>query len=427
MICPSARRTRPSSPRPGHVSAAWPLAALAIAGLGALPMAAQAGPSYQQRLLTNGLLNPRGITFVGNRLLVSEAGAGGPRQTNGSNCIISGSFQEICSGFSGAIGAWDLSSQTYARLLNGLPSLAQANGSEGTGIADLALGGPTGLLGVFGLGGNPGQPNVANLGSPLFGQVVSIDLGSSTLQARSNLAAYELANNPDGRALNSNPYALQLFQGKLYAIDAGGNTLLTLDPNPSGSGSMAILNHFVFPTLSVTPGPFPPNLPNPSIAEPVPTGLTINPISQQLLIGELAGFPFVPGSANIFASDGTSPPTQALSGFSSITDIASAADGSLYVLEYTDNFFSANGVGSIWRVDGNGHRERLIGGLKEPTSLAVAADGSLYVTNNADSLQGELLEFRPVAPGPLPLLGVAAAWSQARRLRRRRTAASQSQ
>jgi hypothetical protein len=139
--------------------------ALAAAFLSILPATAEAAPTYRQRVLVNGLQNPRGITLDGNRLLVSEAGAGGSRQTNGSNCITSGSGQEICSGFSGAIGAWDLSAQSYSRLLNGLPSLAQANGSEGTGIADLAVGGPTGLLGVFGLGGNPTQANVATLGS----------------------------------------------------------------------------------------------------------------------------------------------------------------------------------------------------------------------------------------------------------------------
>ncbi len=155
---------------------------------------------------------------------------------------------EICSGLSGAIGAWDRGSQTYTRLLNNLPSLAKADGREGTGIADLAVGGPTGLLGVFGLGGDPGQANVANLGSPLFGQVVSVNLSSGTLQARSNLAAFELANNPDSKGFNSNPYALELFGNRLYATDAGGNSLLTLDPNPDPhNGSFAILGAFPFP------------------------------------------------------------------------------------------------------------------------------------------------------------------------------------
>ena len=62
--------------------------------------------------------------------------------------------------------------------------------------------------------------------------------------------------------------------------------------------------------------------------------------------------------------------------------------------------------------------EQLISGLTQPTGLAVAADGTLYVTNNADGLQGELREYRPLVPTPLPLLGAGAAWRQARRLRR---------
>ncbi len=112
-------------------------------------------------------------------------------------------------------------------------------------------------------------------------------------------------------------------------------------------------------------------------------------------------------------------PGLSLSGFSSITDIASGADGSLYVLEFTSDFTQPINNGSIWRVDSGGNREQIINGLNQPTGLAVANDGTLYVTNNSNSLQGELIEFRPNVPGPMPLLGVFAAWRQARRLRRR--------
>jgi hypothetical protein len=108
-----------------------------------------------------------------------------------------------------------------------------------------------------------------------------------------------------------------------------------------------------------------------------------------------------------------------LDDFTSITDIAHGADGSLYVLQYADNFFRPAGNGSIWRIAPDGSRARIIGGLSQPTGLAVADDGTLYVTNNADSLEGELREYRPNVPGPLPLLGAALAWRQARGLRRR--------
>lgn len=412
-------------PSPSGLLASWLLGGLAAAWLGAMPAAALAAPTYRQRVLASGLKNPRGLTLAGHRLLVSEAGQGGARQSSGgsdlgSNCIRAGSGAELCYGLSGAIGAWDFSSQTYSHLLTGLPSLARADGSEGTGIADLTVGGPTGLLGVFGLGGDPGQASLANLGSDLFGQVVSLNLADGTIQARQNLALFELTSNPDGRSRNSNPYALELFGGKLYATDAGGNTLVSLDPNPTApDGSFPILDAYVLPGLSVNPGPSFPLLPNPYPAEPVPTGLAVDPTGQQLRIGELSGFPFVPGSANLYATDGQSPPSLSLTGFSLITALASGADGSLYVLEYASNFFSPLATGSLWRVDPDGTRTQIVGGLHQPTGLAVADDGSLYVANNGDGLEGQLLEVRPEVPAPLPLLGAAAAWGQARRLRRR--------
>lgn len=396
--------------------------------IGLAPPPAEAAPTYSQRVLVGGLRNPRGLSLEGSRLLVSEAGAGGPRLSDGSNCILAGSGAELCAGATGAIGLWDTLSQTYTRAIPNLPSLARADGSEGTGIADLWPGGPTGWLGVFGLGGDPGQATVGSLGSNLFGQVVSIDFASGTIQPRANLAAYELANNPDGEtAPNSNPYALALFGGQLYATDAGGNTLVRLNPTPDPSdGSFPILGSVVFPTIPVTPPvfppPFPQDLPNPFPAEGVPTGLTVEPTGTELWIGQLAGFPFVPGSASVFATDGASPPAPKLADFTSITDIASGADGSLYVLQYADSFFQPAGNGSIWRIAPDGSRARIVGGLTQPTGLAVADDGTLYVTNNADSLEGELREYRPVVPSPLPWLGATLAWRQARSLRRRTAA-----
>ena len=180
---------------------------------------AEAAPSYRGRVLVDSLQNPRGLSLAGTRLLVSEAGAGGPRLSDGSNCIQAGSGEELCSGRTGSIGIWDTLSQTYTRAIPNLPSLARADGSEGTGIADLWPGGPTGWLGVFGLGGDPGQATIGSLGRDWFGQVVSVDLATGTIQPRASLAAYELANNPDGETPpNSNPYALALFGGQQHAL-----------------------------------------------------------------------------------------------------------------------------------------------------------------------------------------------------------------
>lgn len=387
---------------------------LAVALAVILAPAAQAAP-YTSRVLANNLANPRGLLMSGNQLLVSEAGSGGAALPGASNCILSGAFTTLCAGLTGALGSWDLTSETYSRLITGLPSLAQANGTEGTGLADLTIGGPTGLLGVFGFGGSPSDLTASLPGNTLFAQVVSIDLPSGALMPRANLASYEQNNNPDGGEMISNPYAVQVFGGKAYATDAGGNSLLTLGLTPTPpDGTLTIDSAFAFPSIPITPPPSG----GPSTASAVPTGLTVNPATNELLIGQFSGYPFVPGSASVYATDGGTAPLVSLTGFTNITDVAADADGNTYVLEYSSLLFGPPATGGIWRVTPGGTRERIIQGLTQPTSLALGPDGTIFVTNKADGLQGELVEYRPV-PIPSPLFGAALAWSQARRLRRR--------
>jgi hypothetical protein len=383
-------------------------------------LAAEAAPSYRGRLLTQGLANPRGLLLDGPRLLVSEAGSGPQPGSSGSPCITPRESVVLCEGATGAIGAWDRLTGSYSRLIMGLPSLAQSNGREGTGIADLTWH-DNGLVGVFGLGANPGMPSVSQL-NPLFGQVVQIDLTSQQLTPRSNLAAYEKMHNPDADAddINSNPYAIASFAGKLFATDAGGNTLLTIDPSSSdSSGNFPIINNYVFPKIAVILGPpFNPT-PIPITTSAVPTGLTVDLLNQKLKISEFTGFPFEAGAASVFSlPTNATQPSQEATGFSMISDVAAGADGSLYVLEYANNYFNPIGAGSIWLIDPAGIRRQIISGLTQPTGLAVDPSGVIFVTNNADGSQGELLQFTPV-PGPLPLLGAWAAWSQSRNLRRR--------
>jgi hypothetical protein len=378
---------------------------------------AQTSPPYVFRLLAQDLPNPRGLLVNDNQVFVVEAGSGGPALPDQANCF-NGGGALYCSGRSGAIGAWNLSSQTYSRVLSGLPSIAQTSGADGTGLADLTTGGPTGLLGVFGLGGSPNLLSSPALGSSVFSSVVSIDLGNGSYQSRANLADHESRNNPDGKDKTTNPYSVQTFAGKLYVADAGANTLLTLDPTPNPSdGTFPILASFAFPPLPPPRSIFFDEEPgNPPSA--VPTGLTVNALTNQLLIGQFTGYPFPARSARVYATDGVENPSYFAPDFTLITDVATDGLGNTYVLEYSSNFFNLGGNGGIWQVKPTGERERIISGLTEPTGLAVGPDGALYVTNNANGLSGELREYRPT-PGPLPAVGAAMAWSQARRLRQR--------
>ncbi|MFO0015558.1 MAG: ScyD/ScyE family protein [Synechococcaceae cyanobacterium] len=397
------------------------LAALLCTVCSGLSSGAQAASAYRGRLLAQGLDNPRGLLVRGSRVLVSEAGSGPKPGSSGAPCFQSGSGATLCQGDSGAIGAWDTRSGIYSRLITGLPSLAQSSGSEGTGIADLTWHDTHGLVGVFGLGGDPNQSTVSQLSS-LFGQVVSIDLATRQVTPRSNLAAYEKTNNPDQNPtdVNSNPYAIQAFAGKLFATDAGSNTLLTIDPSsPDPSGNYPITSHYVFPKVDMTLGPPFRSPAVPFEASAVPTGLTADPLNQVLSIGEFTGFPFQPGAASVFSlASASTTPSQELTGFSLISDVAAGADGSLYVLEYANNFFRSFLGGSVWRVNPAGVRKQIITGLIQPTGLAVDPNGIIYVSDNADGTDGELWQFTAV-PGPLPWLGAGVAWSQSRVLRRR--------
>jgi glucose/arabinose dehydrogenase len=139
-----------------------------------------------------------------------------------------------------------------------------------------------------------------------------------------------------------------------------------------------------------------------------------------LYIAQLSGFPFAPGSADVFRYDfDNNQVTTFSSGFSNLVDIAAGPDNSLYLLQYRNDFW-ASPTGSILRLGLDGSVETLFSGLTNPTALAVAPDGTIYVTNNGNGVNGELLQLTPQpVSAPLPIFGLGLAWTQARRLRRR--------
>lgn len=396
-----------------------PAALLLLAGLGlvAAPAAAGAVPRYQARVVDLGtpLANPRGMTFgPDGRLFLTEAGSGG--NGAGGGCLPAAGGTQVCYGSTGALGVFDPSSGSYSRLRTDLPSLARQGGNfgDGRGLQDLSFDNAGNLYGVFGLGGNPAA--VPAVGSNLFGQTVTFTPGSFAAVPRANIAAFEAIFNPDQKNVDSNPFSLVLRNGITYVSDAGGNTLLQAD----ASNTVSLVK--MFPPELVTVPPPPPSNPLPPgtsyPAEAVPTGLAIGS-DDALYIGELSGFPFVNGTAEVYryAQGGTVTPFAG--GFNHIVDIAAGPDDALYVLDYSADFFSPSATGSLWRLGLDGSKERIFEGLLRPTGLAVAADGSIYVANNGDGINGQLLHLTVPVPGPLPLAGLGVAWVQARALRRR--------
>ncbi|MCP9797855.1 ScyD/ScyE family protein [Cyanobium sp. Lug-B] len=386
----------------GLVLGAW-------AGLLAAGAPADAAP-YRARTLVTGLENPRGLTIAPNgNLVLSEAGRGGS-----GPCILAGSGNTLCYGTTGAVGQFDRSTNVYSRALANLPSLAVQSSPlfpEGTGIQDLAFNGSGQLFGVFGFGANPTLIPAA--GSPLFGRTVAIDLAAGSLTPLADIAGFEATQNPDGQDLNSNPFALVVRGDDTYVTDSGGNSLVKAD----AANQVSLVNVFPEELVSTSHLPFP--FPFPEVpAQAVPTGMTIGP-DGALSITQLSGFPFAPGSADVFRYDFTNPVTRFAGGFSNLIDIAAGPDEALYLLQYSNDFFGPPS-GSVLKLGLDGSVRTIFDDLVSPTGLAVGRDGTIYVANNGDGVNGALLALTPVpTPGPLPLLGVGVAFAQARRLRRR--------
>ena len=354
--------------------------------------------------MATGLESPRGVAIAPNgNLVLSEAGRGGT-----GDCLTTATGNSVCYGTTGALGLFNFSTNSYSRAITGLPSLArQDNYTDATGLNKLTFNGSGQLMGVFGNEGGASPFPVPK--GQWFGQTVFINLTDSTVTPLANITAFEVSNNPHTFAIDSNPWDLVVRGSDTYVTDAAGNSLVKAD-----SANQVSLVH-LFPNKNVNAPGFPAEV----SAQTVPTGLTIGS-DGALYIAQLSGFPFAPGSADVFRYDFVNQFTTFASGFSNLVNIAAGLDNSLYLLQYRNDFWASSPIGSILRLGLNRSVETLFSGLTNPTALAVAPDGTIYVTNKGNGIDGELLQLTPQpAPAPLPIFGLGLAWTQARRLRRR--------
>jgi hypothetical protein len=396
------------SPVPSTIRPAQALLATGalLAGLAAAAAPGQAAPAYNRQVLVNNLLNPRGLTVDSfGRVLVSESGAGG------TTCDVAGAPPSLptalrCWGSTGAVGRYDPTTNSYAQLWTGLDSIARGTGalSPVAGLHDLTFSSDGRLLGVFGFRGDPATRPAS---SSLFAKLVRFDYSNpgSAVVPLADLGAFE-TTNPSHTPPFSNPFALTWFGGTSFITDAGANRLLKVaDATPS---TVELLENF--PAVASTTPP----------AEAVPTGLTVSP-GGTLYNTQLPGYPFQPGSASIFSSNGSANSATAITGgFTNAMDLSLGADGWLYLVQLAENFTNPVGSGSLWRYNPlTSERQQLASGIDQPTGVLAMSDGSVYVAAGGSTTSGSLLYYTPAVPGPLPLAGAAMAWNMARKLRQR--------
>jgi hypothetical protein len=330
------------------------LLAMLAASLGLAATAASAAAAPTASVVMTGLDNPRGLVFGPREALyVAEAGRGGDRSCGGGP-----DGGEVFFGQTGAVSR--LLRGHQERISTGLPSIAEEGGVGATGPHSLDFRGRNGRL-TIGLGGDPAVRGSCGPGSDQFGWVAKID-EDGDWSLRDDVAAHEAEENPDGGEIDSNPYGLLKSGEGSLVTDAGGNALVHVSPK-SETTTLA-----VFPSRSTGRD-----------TDSVPTTVVEGP-DGALYVGELTGFPFPVGGANVYRVVPPAAPQVYLTGFTGIIDLAWGRDGSLYVLQFaTEPFLS--GPGSLIRVAPDGTRTTVWGGLVAPTSVALDRAGDAYISN----------------------------------------------
>jgi hypothetical protein len=400
------------------VRGARPVAVLAVAGATLVTSAAfGAGPANATTanaaraaidpggitVVAKGLDNPRHLVVDGRDVYVAEAGRGAPDPKH-APCVrtVDPETQKpvtYCSGPTGAITR--IRDGAARRVVTGLPSVSDATGKGASGVTDLTTPDGGKAVAVVNLGADP-RARGKSVPAPVVrsaGHLLSVDLRRNAFRIGTDVSAYEARHNPDHAdprsEYDSNPYAVAGGDGrggsKVVVADAGGNDLLSVD----GQGRIRLLA--LFPARLV---PAPAQLKMPAGAkipmQSVPNSVVRGP-DGAWYVGELTGFPFVPGAARVWRVVPGHAPKVYASGFTNIIDLAFDRRGRLLVLEIASKgLLDPASPGALWQVD-HGDKKLVTDKLTVPGGVAVGSDGAAYVTNlSVLPRQGQVLKV------PLP-------------------------
>ena len=338
------------------------------------------GPPW--KVVATGLDNPRLLDIAyskgrhhrshrgdGNTrsLYVAEAGRGGT-----GDCLANPENPEgsVCFGLSGAVTRVRHGHQK--RVVEGLPSLASADGSCATGPADVAVHGPWYAVSI-GLAADPAARDTIEGGEKL-GTLLGGRFGGRQ-RIIADLAGFEAANDPDGAGPDSNPTGIKSTRHGIVVTDSGANALQAV----SRRGAIATLATFAERLVPAPPFLPPGDLPMQS----VPTSVVRGP-DGAWYVSELTGFPFPADAANIYRVVPGEEPTVYASGLTNVTDLAwhknqlyavqLAGDAGLLAVEE-----GALPTGSLERINRDGTSTSVAADLPAPYGVTLAG-GNAYVT-----------------------------------------------
>jgi hypothetical protein len=204
----------------------------------------------------------------------------------------------VCFGATGAVTKIN-SRGEQSRIITGLPSIAnkgddiQPAGSQAAGPSDVyAFGRHISVL--IGLGGTPETRATLPPPGEKLGTLIQTTKDYSTFRTVADLAAFEAKKNRI-HDVDSNPVGLLYDRGNYVVADAGGNTVVKVNPG----GRMRTLTVLPDQTANVPGAP-----PGTTMqAQAVPTSVATVGFDGAYYISQLTGFPFQKGLANIYRLD----------------------------------------------------------------------------------------------------------------------------
>jgi DNA-binding beta-propeller fold protein YncE len=341
----------------------------------ALVLVASAGIASAQdggTTVAGGFNSPQGILVAPDgSVWVIDSGVGGEVEVPSVNPETGEEVTALMGETSRVVSIAADGTQTVAATL---PSLL--SGQETVGGARLAL-----LDGTLYATGGIWLGAVSDEAIPNMAAVVKIEDGQATEVART--WELEKAQNPDPNILDSHPYGITAgADGNLWVADAGGNTLLKVDP---ASGQIDLVT--VFAGL---PGPFP----NPARGgamemDPVPTAVAFDG-EGNIYVSLLPGFPFLPGSGKVVRVSADGQVSDYATGLVMVTDLRTGPDGKLYGVQMAQPTEQGPvpDSGSIVRIEEGNASEVILSGLSFPTSLDFNSAGDAYVIKNGVGAPG---------------------------------------
>jgi hypothetical protein len=357
-------------------------------------------PGPPVEVIADGLVQPRHVTYTDHGVYVAEAGDGG------DVCVtveeeFEGEVEEfdVCVGLSGAVTL--VENGTQSRVAEGLPSIMPFEDSGGPHDVAFDSDGNMYVAIGFGFEFSPELRSEFGEAGELLGTIVRVD-GLNDFTVIADILEYEFAENPDGGLPDSNPYGLVYHDGSLILADAGGNSLLRVDPDDGSIETIAIFEDreaLAPPFIGLPEGTMIP-------MNSVPTDVAVGP-DGNYYVSELTGFPFPVGGANVYQVTPDGEVEVYATGFTNIGAIDFDSDGRLIVLELVaggllnvdeEAIFGEGDFSSvasrIVRIEGDGTQTTLVdSGVYFGTGLAVGAANEFYVAHLSVTPMAELVRI----------------------------------